>query len=184
MENNTNILLNYYKNCIISRYYSNSNDDDVDIDIRNTNRMDKNLNNNRARNLSNSSYQSENYSNNRKNQSYQETSEDPPWQSPKNFLYDSSRDRPGEHRVSRPPKRLQYNQNQFRDFNYNNEVMTGRQRTVHKNWLQQRQKVDENRLRRQKAQDGKWKREWDVEKPEKKLFHLNCYIIIIYNIHS
>ena len=62
--------------------------------------------------------------------------------------------------------------------------MTGRQRTVHKNWLQQRQKVDENRLRRQKAQDGKWKREWDVEKPEKKLFHLNCYIIIIYNIHS
>ena len=55
-----------------------------------------------------------------------------------------------------------------RDSNYNNDVMTGRQRTIHKNWLQQRQKVDENRLRRQKKEDGRWKREWDVEKPEKK----------------
>jgi len=45
--------------------------------------------------------------------------------------------------------------------------MTGKQRTIHKNWLQQRQQVDENRMRRQKKEDGRWKREWDVEKPEK-----------------
>ena len=69
----------------------------------------------RDSNFSNSSYNSENYSNDRRNQkATEENPEDPPWKSPKNFLYDSSRDRPGEYRASRPPRRLQYNQHRLK----------------------------------------------------------------------
>ena len=42
--------------------------------------------------------------------------------------------------------------------------MTGRQRIDHQKWLEQRKEADKNRLARAQAQDGQWKRAWDVEK--------------------
>jgi len=90
------------------------------------------------------------------------------------YLYDPSRDRPGQYRKSVPPRSIQYNPKDLRKPRMKSSMemsreelelqMTGRQRIDHQKWLEQRKEADKNRLARAQAQDGQWKRAWDVEK--------------------
>jgi len=41
---------------------------------------------------------------------------------------------------------------------------TGRERHVREEWKKEREKVDQERIDRQKNEHGDWKREWDHEK--------------------
>lgn len=45
--------------------------------------------------------------------------------------------------------------------------MTGSERLKYQNWLNERTKIDAERLARQQTSSGEWRREWDAEKPMK-----------------
>lgn len=44
--------------------------------------------------------------------------------------------------------------------------MTGRERREYAQWRAERERIDRERLQRQKIAEGLWKREWDVGKKE------------------
>lgn len=42
--------------------------------------------------------------------------------------------------------------------------MTGRERRQYMEWKAERERVDKERIERQKSASGEWRREWDAEK--------------------
>ena len=43
-------------------------------------------------------------------------------------------------------------------------AMTGKERRNHEEWKQERDRCDQERIRRSQNNEGSWKRAWDVEK--------------------